>query len=98
MYVLHLTHRELRGIRRVAVDGRLEGLKISMVRAVVWWLEYYLGRTLRTVRLPTWKLTCVPKVSVHCRDITVANGLNETKWQTGAVGGPTATQAICQER
>jgi len=100
VYVLHLSHGGFRGMRWVVVvDGRLEGLKVSMVRAVVWWLEYNLGRKLGTVLLPTWELSYVPTVSVHRRDMLVANGLNlnETKWQK-ALGVTYCKQAICQER
>jgi hypothetical protein len=68
MDVLHLTHGgEWRGICWVVVDGRFEWLEVSMVRAVVWRLGYNLGRKLGTVCLPpTWELSYVPTVSVHC--------------------------------
>ena len=79
MYVLHLANRGLRRMCWVVVKGRLEGLKNSMVWAVVWVLEYYLSRKLGPVRLPNWGISYVSTVSVHCRNIIVGKVLNETE-------------------
>ena len=63
----------------VVMEGRLEGLKNSMVWAVVWVLEYKLSRKLGPVRFPNWEISYVSTVNVHCRNISVGKDLNETE-------------------
>ena len=63
MYVLH----------RSAMDGRLEGLKISVVGTVVRRFGYDLGRSDSVRRPPVRGLSCASTISIHCRDITEAN-------------------------
>ena len=69
LYVLHLAHRDVGRLGWIVVDGRLEGLKISMVRTVVRWFGCDLSRKLGTVRLPTWKLSCAHTIIAHRRKV-----------------------------
>ena len=82
----------------VVVESRFEGLKNSMVWAVVRGLEYYLSRQLGMVRLPNREISYVCTVSVHCRNISVAKGLNETKCKSHKrrCGVTHCEQTICQ--
>ena len=85
----------------VVVESRFEGLKNSMVWAVVRGLEYYLWRKLGTVRLPNREISYVSTVSVHCRNVRVAKGLKETKCKQShkrRCGVTYCGQAICQAR
>jgi len=111
MYVLHLAHRKSRRMRWVPMDGRLEGLEISMVRTVVRRMEYYLSRKLGTVRLPTWGISCVSTVNIHqSLNIMAAKAWTRTGpsekrrcgvtyWKQAICGqyGPTTTNRIIRE-
>ena len=69
LYMLHLAHREAWRMCWIAMDGRFEGLKISIVRTVVRWFGCDLRRKLSAVYLPTWRSSCAHTSIAHPRKV-----------------------------